>query len=271
MCNRLKNICTKRLKTVEGLLVVLVLIASCCPASAQENDPYLGSLTTENFDPLIDNITDKLPPLEILIDSAIINSPYVGYEAAEVKLRSYMVRQARRYWTKYFGLDGGFSYGNFYQFYTNQASGSYATDFSSDRYETTYKIGVFLRMPLFDVLDRRNNINIARRQSEQSILRKEQVVRETKQDLIMTYQDLVLRQKLLKMANEAQVTTKLQVEMAEKEFLNGNIPISELSRLTEIHSRNISEFIKQSSLFYQQYLILEEMVGMKFNLLSEIN
>ncbi len=271
MCRREKHTRTAYSKEmICNTAIALFCFILHFPLHAQQPGDYFESITTEKFNPLVDNITDKLPPLEVLIDSAIENSPYVRYENAEAKLRAHMVKQARRNWTRYIGFEGGIHYGNQYSFYTNQVSGAIETDFSSDRYETYYKIGMFLRLPLYDIIDKQNNVHIAKREAEKSILRKEQIVKQSKQEVIITYEDLVLRQKLLKLVNEAQITTSLQVEMAEKEFLNGNIPISELSRLTEIHSKNISEFVKQSSLFYQQYLILEEMVGMKFNLLNEI-
>lgn len=265
------DIINKQVKKVQYLLLPIIIVCfTPTLLPGQSSDTYLDKLATENFDPLVDNITDKLPPLEVLIDSALVNSPYVKFERAEVNLRKHIAKQAKREWLKYIGFTGGMHYGNSYQFYTNQASGSITTDFTSDKYETYYKIGMFMRLPLFSLIDHKNNVSIAKRETEQSILRWEQIVQETRKEVILVYEDLVMRQELLKMINESQITTSLQVEMAEKEFLNGNIPISELSRLTEIHSKNISEFIKQSSLFYQQYLILEELVGMRFNLISEI-
>lgn len=236
----------------------------------QSSDTYLDKLATENFDPLVDNITDKLPPLEVLIDSAVENSPYIQFEDVETKLWKHKIKESKRQWLKNLGIDGAANYGNSYQFYTNQASGSFPTEFSTDRFQNSYSVGFYLRFPLFNIINQKNSVDIAKRESEKSILRKQQKVRETKEEVILVYEDLILRQELLKLINEAQITTQLQVEMAEQEFLNGNLSIADLSRLTERHTRNIMDYKKQSSLFYQQYLILEQLVGMRFNLLNEI-
>jgi len=251
------------------LVVGLMLMGMACSAQVQSMEDQAEEKV--EFDPLVDNIVEKLPPLQVLIDSAVANSPYIKFEGVDIQLWSHKVLESRRAWTRLMGLDASYRYGSTYVFSTSQTSGGFPSDYTSDQYNWRLGAGIYLKVPFYEIINHRNNVNIAKRELEKRYLRKEQVVRETKQDVIFVYEELLLRQELLKMKNESQLTTTLQVEMAEKEFLNGNITISELSRLTEIHSRNISEFTSQKSLFHRQYLILEELVGIKFNLLSEIN
>ncbi len=254
---------------ISGIVFLILSMFFQIPLYTQE-DTYKDVSIVQTFDPLIDNIVEKLPSLDILIDSAIQNSPYIRYENAEISLSHYRIKEARWNWTRLLGVEMNYKYGNLSQFSTSQTSGSFPTDFTSDRSENYYNIGAFLKIPIFDVINQKNGVNIAKRELEKRLLRQEQIIRETKQDIIFVYEDLLLRQELLKIKNESRLTTELQVQMAEKEFLNGQITIAELSRLTEIHSINIADFTKQKSLFYRQYLILEELVGIKFNLLNKI-
>ena len=251
------------------ILCVMVMMSMITVGQSRTASPQTNE--SANFDPLVDNIVEKLPPLQVLIDSAVANSPYIRYEGVDIKLWSHKVLETKRNWTRLIGLDASYRYGTAYVFSTSQTSGGFPSDYTSDQLNWRLNAGVYVKIPFFDIINHKNNVNIARRELEKRYLMKEQVVRETKQEVIFVYEELLLRQELLKMKNQSRLTTTLQVEMAEKEFLNGNITISELSRLTEVHSRNISEFTSQKSLFYRQYLILQELVGIKFNLLSEIN
>ena len=222
------------------------------------------------FDPLVDNIQDKLPPLEVLIDSAVKNAPRIRLEDAAISIAEYKVQEYRRTWTKDISLISSFTYGDLYQFSTSETAGGIPTEFLSTGTRTNFTLGVSLRMPIFDLLNTKNSINQGKREIESHMILKEQMTRELKQAVIFTYQALLLHQDLLKVKNEARITSSIQVKMAEKEFLNGKISISDLARLTETHATNLYSYKQDRMLFFKQYLLLEELVGMKFNLLNEI-
>jgi len=222
------------------------------------------------FDPLVDNIADKLPPLQILIDSAVKHSPRVRLSNTDISIMRYNLSEAKIGYTRNFGLIGQFLSGDLYQFSTNQTTGTTPNEFITDRRELSYYIGLFLKMPLSDILGHKNQVNIAKRELERNILLKEEAAIDIRKEVIMVYQDLLMRQELLKIKNESQLTTHMQVQMAEIEFKNGAIKIAELARLTEVNARNLYDNKQETFLFYRQYLILEELVGMKFNLISEI-
>jgi len=60
------------------------------------------------------------------------------------------------------------------------------------------------------------------------------------------------------------------MEMVEKSFINGTITLTEYSSLTEIASRAEADFETSKMEFRTAYMILEEIVGMKFNLSIKI-
>jgi outer membrane protein TolC len=250
------------------LLGALFVFASSGTVFAQSADGDADIKVV--FDPLVDNIQDKLPPLEVLIDSAIKSAPTIRMEEAEISISRYMLKEYRRAWTNNMGFSSNFKWGNNYQYTTSETVGGLPTEFLSTGNQTFFDVGVYLKLPLFVVLNQQNSINQGKREIEKHIIRREEMIKEITQEVIFTYQYLLLHQDLLKIKNEAQVTSKLQVKMAEKEFLNGKISIAELARLTQNHSTNVYNFKKDRALFYRQYLILEQLVGMKFNLLNEI-
>jgi len=257
-------------KLTKFVLITSLFVFSTSLLSAQTDSVETQVAKPVKFDPLVDNILDKLPPLQILIDSAVRHSPQVRISDAEISIMRCTLKEEKNSWTKNIGLLGELMTGNLYQFSTNQTSGANPNEFISDRYEYNYNIGLFLRMPLSDFTNQKIRINIAKREIEKSILLKEEKAMDIRKEVIMVYQDLLMRQELLKIKNESQLTTRLQVQMAEIEFKNGTIKIAELARLVEFNATNIYDYKQETFLFYRQYLILEELVGMKFNLISEI-
>lgn len=252
------------------ILIFFILAHFCLPVGVFAQSDEESDEITLVFDPLVDNIQDKLPPLEVLIDSAVKNAPTIRMEEAEISISRFMLKEYRRAWTSNMGVSSNFKWGNRYQYTTSETLGGVPSEFLSTGNQTFFDIGVYLKLPLFVVLNQKNSINQGKREIEKHIIRREEMVKEITQEVIFTYQYLLLHQDLLKIKNEAQVTSKLQVKMAEKEFLNGKISIAELARLTQNHSTNVYNFKKDRALFYRQYLILEQLVGMKFNLLNEI-
>ncbi|MCF8365355.1 MAG: TolC family protein [Bacteroidales bacterium] len=257
------------IKYAAYVLLLCMPLATYISAGAQSKNDTVATLKF-SFNPLVDNIQDKLPPLEVLIDSAVKNAPRIRYEDAEISLAKYRLKEYKRAWTKFVGISSGFSYGNRYNYTSSQTTGGLPSEFLSTAGETFFNVGLYLRMPIFDLINQSNNLNQGKRMIEQNMIRREEMIRETKQEVIFTYQNLLLHQDLLIVKNEAQVTSSLQVKMAEKEFINGKISIAELSRLTQTHSSNLYSYKEDRMLFYRQYLLLEELVGMKFNLLNEI-
>lgn len=257
----------KMLRTSQLLLVLFLLIGVPDFAFTQSGNDSKPKLS---FNPLVDNIQDKLPPLEILIDSAIKNAPLIRMQEAQISLAKYQLKEFKAGLTKNIGLTSSFKWGNSYAYSTSETAGGTPSEFLTFGNQTYFNVGVSLKLPFFDVINHKNSVNQGKRQIEARLLRKEEIIRETKQSVIFTYQNLLLHQDLLKVKNEAQVTSTLQVKMAEKEFLNGKISISELARVTQTHSANVYSYKQDRMLFYRQYLILEQLVGMKFNLLSEI-
>jgi len=252
------------------VLITSLFVFSTSLVSAQTDSTETQVAKPVKFDPLVDNILDKLPPLQILIDSAVNHAPQLRITNADISIMKYRINDAKIWITRNIGITGELATGNLYQFSTNQSSGSTPNEFINDRFEYYYGFGIALRMPLYDLLNRKNQINMAKRELEKNMLLKEEKSIDIRKEVIIIYQDLLMRQELLKIKNESQLTTRLQVQMAEMEFKNGNIKIADLSRIVESNARNIYDYTQEKFLFYRQYLILEELVGMKFNLINEI-
>ncbi len=226
--------------------------------------PALSAQTKSSFDPLKDNISQKIPPLTVLIDSALANDPYIKFRDLQITVNSCKLKASQVEWSRNIGVQSDLRYGNFYDYSSN--STAIAPSVSSNRFETKYGSAVFLNMPLYTILNRKNQRKLAEAEIEQAQQMSEVQRKELRQTVIRQYNDLILKQSLVKMKSKFLETTRINMQMVEKEFLNGVIPITEYSRQAEASSRTESDFETARMDFLTAYLILEEIVGMDFHL-----
>ena len=223
--------------------------------------------STSRFNAVKDDISTMIPPLSVLIDSAIANNAGLRSSNLQVLINKNSLQLKRNYWTRNFSLQADVRYGNF----TNYTS-DYATniDISTTRGEFRYGVGGSLKFPINDLLDRRNQIKIAKTEIDhaQSIFEDRQS--ELRKTVIIHYNDLLLKQRLLKLSAKNMETVKITMQMVEKEFLNGIIPLTEYARVSGIVSGTEAEYENARTDFLTAVMILEEVVGMKFNLVNYI-
>jgi len=232
---------------------------------------FLVSLTAisqspgdEYFDPLSDDITDYLPPLEALLDSAVANSPSVTYEKMRTDYYRYEVKSAERAFLEHFYFEPELNYGQYY--FNDRDELSRADRFYLTQSHRWNFSGAFaIRFPLTSWIDRRNRINKQKKWVEISMAQQAINRKEVRANVIELYNNLAQQQKILKISNDYQHWTKIQMEMAENQFVNGQISTAEITRLKEISTRGAIEFEKARGEFETAYDLLQNLVGMKFN------
>lgn len=248
------------------LLYIFFLLGWCClSVSAQEQKID----STQIFNPLTDDITEKLPPLEALIDSAIKHSPKIQNEEFNIAYRQSEVTTAKRDWTHYINLGLDVNNGTWWfddKDELTRLNRYYLT--TSNRAQ--YEVAVSMRLPIFYIIDRRNEINKRKSQVEQAVSSRNEQERSIRTIVIEHYMNMVGQQNALRVSNDYQQYTALQMKMAENEFLNGEIAIVELSRQKEIQTRGALEYEQIKAQFKKSYLLLQETVGIEFNLIFNL-
>lgn len=232
------------------------LIISFSAVSQSPGDKY--------FDPLSDNILDYLPPLEALLDSAVANSPAVTYEELRTDYYRYEVKSAERAFLEHFYFEPELNYG---QYYFNDRDELTRVDrfYLTQSHRWNFNGAFAIRFPLTSWVDRRNRINKQKKWVEISMAQQAINRKEVRANVIELYNTLAQQQKILKISNDYQHWTKIQMETAENEFVNGQISTAEITRLKEIATRGAIEYQKARAEFETAYDLLENLVGMKFN------
>lgn len=235
---------------------------------------YAQEVTTQQVDssmyynPLIDDITEKIPPLEALIEMAIQFSPRVKLTNAILGSNYCDLKTTKRNWTRDIGIEGYAQYGNY--FFEDKTENIQPNFILSTSLRSVFAISAYIRMPAFDLINRSNEINKYKRLIEQTLAQREQEELEIKKDVILQYNRLIQSQKLLRIVNEFQQYALLQMQMAEREYLNGDINIAELTRLKDIQMIRAVQFQERIYELYMAYDLLQELIGIRFNLINVI-
>jgi len=253
-----KNI---RIRTI-GLFIFCIAMA--LPTSAQDRD------TLFVFNPIVDDITLRIPPLDDLIDSAIVHSPAVASVDAEIYIRKYGIKTARRDIMQNFYMDAGMNVTYLEGLTNNTTNLGDINSVLSNQDNSGYAAGISIRMPLDDLMDHRNRVKSATKYMEQAFSDREIQIKIIRRQIIEQYNRLIINQKILKIANDNQIFMSLQMALAEKEFLNGQMSLYELARLNEMNRKAVTDFEQSRNEFYNAYMILQEIVGIKFNVINNI-
>lgn len=220
---------------------------------AQEKDSTVTDAPMTSYRLLI-------PKLEVLIDSALAKNGMLGYRKNEIEVKKGNLKSKRRNWTRNFGIQADTRYGTFDNF-SNNVSGSGTVTLASTTQQTTYAVGFYLKIPVFDILNRKSDIKQAKAelsQAENLVKFQEEEIRET---VIRYYEDLILKQNLLEIQAINLSDAKVNMEMAKKEFTNGQIAIYEYIRISDITAGVAVEFEKIKADLLIAKKVLENITG----------
>ena len=208
----------------------------------------------------IPQIGITIPPLKVLIESAINHNAMVRYRTEEIEVKQTDLKSEKYYWTRNFGIRGDGGYGNFNN---NSISISDNTPnlIASSTTQLNYSVGLYFKFPLFDALNRKNQIQKGKIEVSQARSLAEAQKDEIRQLVIKQYEELVLKQKLLNIGSQNLGNAKVNMEMVEKEFRNGVISIYEYVRLSDLTSRIESNYENAKSDFLLAKKLLENLVG----------
>ena len=219
---------------------------------------------SKEFDLMKDNIESILPPLETIIDSAIKNDFYVKFRDQQITVNDSKLKAERSGWTKNLGIQTDVRYGTFDNFSTNTAAGQNPNLFATRSNQLNYGAGAYLKIPIYDIVSRKSQIRLAKAEVEQAQSLSQDQRNTVRQTVIKQYNDLIVKHRILKIKSKYAETSKINMAMAEKEFLNGVIPITEYSRQSESASRTETDFETSLMDFKTAYMLLEEIAGVKF-------
>ncbi|PQJ76945.1 TolC family protein [Polaribacter glomeratus] len=239
------------------VLSILCLTVICCNS--------IQAQTSEFEDNSSKAIEFKFPPLQVVIDSAIKRSAMLSFRKHHIGVVESTLASERIYWTRNVGIQGDSRYGNLSNFATNNDGVSNTAALTTAK-QFNYSIGFYLKFPVFDVLNRKHQLKLAKLEVEEAVSMAEFTKEEIRQTVIRLYQDLILKQKLFQIRSRSLGDGRVNMEMVEKEFRNGVVPISEYVRINGMTANMEADYEKAMSEFITAKQLLEDMAGFVFGL-----
>jgi outer membrane protein TolC len=190
----------------------------------------------------------------------------VKFRKQHVEVEASKLRSETIYWTRNFGIQADTRYGTFDNTSLNSTGGSTGTILNTNTTQLNYGVGLYFKFPVFDFLNRKNQITLAKMELEESKSMVQFQEDEIRQATIKLYQDLVLKQRLLQIKSESLGNAKVNFQMVEKEFKNGVVPVSEYVRISSISTQMETDYEQAKSDYLVAKQILEDMAGFVFNL-----
>ncbi|HED30203.1 MAG TPA: hypothetical protein ENN50_00620 [Prosthecochloris aestuarii] len=198
--------------------------------------------------------TAPLPPLEHIIEAALEHSPVLKMQEEKILSGRYRHKTEQQRWFEYIRLNSNYGY---------------AVESGEENATEGYSLGVGIEFSIFDLLSRGNQQRFYKHELREFEYRKEVLEEELQKEIIALYNTVKTKKELLGIYSKARGSTRLQEEMAEKEFTEGSIPISELARVTEIASKSAATFHEARFQYHEYYTILELMTGKKLSELAK--
>ena len=245
------------MKNIFKILSILsIIVFSLNNTQAQTSKYNGGSLNGSEF---------NFPPLRVVIDSVLKRSAMVNFRNYNVQAKEAKLATESIHWSKNIGVQADTRYGNLSNFATSENGLANTAALTTAR-QFNYSAGLFIKFPLFDAINRKNQIKLAKSEVNAAKSMAESQKEGIRQRVIVLYQDLILKQKILQIKSRSLGDARVNMQMVEKEFRNGIVPISEYVKISGMttgmevaYETAISEFITAKKL-------LEDMAGFVFGL-----
>jgi outer membrane protein TolC len=197
------------------------------------------------------DLAKYLPPLSMLMDSAIYNSPRLAHYGSIVESFEYNVSLKKLAWTNHVQVAGQYNVGDI---------GAAANSVFIGK-----QITVGFSIPIGSIANRKNEVNMAMSQLRAEENTYEQIKLEVQEDVIETYNDLLLFQRLIGIQAEAMQSAELAMEMAEERFRRGELSMDQLGTYIELQAKYKTAYETMRTAFNNSYNKLERIVGVPFS------
>jgi len=198
------------------------------------------------------NLADYLPPLQVMIDSAIANAPQITYFLERQKMFEYEQASARVEWLDRIQLNASYLQG------ANTAAAGQLALFG-------FNYGFGVNIPLGTVFTQRNRVKMAEAASlaERAKRREQEIL--IQQAVEEAYSKLFMLRDRIGYATEAKESARFIYEQAETRFVRGELSLDELGQNNDLKTKWAMEYSALKTDFYDTYRLLQRLVVVPFS------
>lgn len=227
------------------------------------------------------DIAVQLMPFEDLMKIGIAYSPTLRYQTEVANSLDEARNVTRKQILQNVSGFANYSTGNQYLNITNSLTGTETPptggtptspttppNTSNNQLLNGYRVGVDLRISLFDVLGRKHLIRQADANHKAALVQKDIIALQLRQQLIVLYQDMITSQQILKARLLDEQATLAALRIAESEIQKGKITAGQLAGTTTayVQARAVVEETKGS--FLRNVHLFESLMGVSIQQLK---
>ncbi len=207
----------------------------------------------------------KIPPLNELIDAAIASSPMRQYQKERQREAQLKIKSARREILENIGVEAYYRYGRLGVIdYSDSGSllpEPVTTNNTQD--QNWWYVGAYLRLPILDVVDRGNVVKTQKSIAKQSEYLMADAAQQIALKVVEQYNALVLNLDLLAIKSTLLQTNDAQIVESEAHYRDGQITLSRLAQLQEMHAKVTTEYATALSQAREALLKLEQLTNQR--------
>lgn len=248
------------------LYLTILLIAGISTSNAQQGAIEPLATREDSIRAAIDlDLAQYLPPLSVLVEVAIENSPEMKITHYGTMKQEYELALTRKDWTNFVSVGAQYRYGGVtgVGVENNSQTLLFPEDLSVGAYAS---LGV--RMPLSYFVGRRDEIRSTEMTVKIQESQQEAQRRNVEQEVVETYNQLLLLQRLIKISSEAKESSDLILEMSIERFRDGELTLDQLGSNTSMKAKYSAEYETLRSQFSLTYARLERLIGMPISKLQ---
>jgi outer membrane protein TolC len=124
-----------------------------------------------------------------------------------------------------------------------------------------------VNIPLFWLFGRTSRINVYEHELEVRRLTEEKIAMDVSRQVILEYNNMLSTHRLLLLASKSRGTSRLLLDMADKQFAQGDITIADYTSVSAIASKAEQDYEIAKRDFYNNYQQLEKLLGVRLDTL----
>jgi len=214
-----------------------------------------------------DSALINLPPIDVLIESAMLHSPLLKAKEKQVDIDGEEHKIQKRKWMNYVFIEGAANYGKYDQVLLQD----HTSEDNSSNYgllnrgeQTRYYGGVGIKLPFSSLTNRKRQLQKRKLKQEQSDLEMQDVRQQLKHMVIDAYYQLQYLDESMRTYNRIYQTLEIGYLKAEKDLLNGRTNLNEFALLASTVGKAKDDYDKARHTFYAHYYRLKDLTGLEF-------
>lgn len=214
--------------------------------------PFLSNAQSVDYNKII--VTDQIS--EISFEERLIQLAWRNHPSNKVVTQRVDMAQTQRAQARWSWLDNIYLEGNY-----NEFTGKDDVDDIARAFYPRYNIGV--RLPLSTFAQTPLNAKVANDRLLMTEYEVNQKKLEVRQDVLLAVERLKERFKIIKLRERIQEDYFLMYQSTEKKFRAGEISLDDYRSTSQAYYLKEEEIIQARSLFNQQRIALEAMIGLE--------